>query len=55
VTAQVPALVVVTVTPETVHTEGVSERNDTASPEVALAVKGTTLLSGVQDSHGERL
>jgi len=40
VTAQVPGLVVVTVAPETVHTAGVSERNDTASPEVALAVSG---------------
>jgi hypothetical protein len=39
---QVPAIVVVTVAPETEHTAGVFERNDTASPEVALAVKGTT-------------
>src|SRR5712691_5908922 len=39
--AQVPAAVAVTVAPETLHTEGVSERNDTASPEVADAARVT--------------
>ena len=37
-----PAAVVVTVPPETVHTDGVPELNDTASPEVVLADRGTT-------------
>src|SRR5689334_12871210 len=37
VTAQVPTAIAVTVSPETVHTEGVSERKDTTSPEVADA------------------
>jgi len=39
---QVPAAIAVTVAPETEHTAGVSEPNDTASPEVALADRGTT-------------
>src|SRR2546423_1884965 len=43
VTAQVPAAIAVTVTPETEHTEGVSERNDTTSPEVADAARVTGL------------
>src|SRR5262245_39580049 len=39
--AQVPAFMVVTVLPETVQTPGVSEANDTASFDVADAVRVT--------------
>ena len=48
-TAQVPAEAVVTVAPETVHTDGVSELNDTASPEVVLADRGTTWPTAAAD------
>jgi hypothetical protein len=39
--AHVPALTVVAVLPETVHTPGVSEVNDTASFDVADADRAT--------------
>ena len=38
---QVPRATVRTVDPDTVHTWGVSEVNDTGSPEVAVADKAT--------------
>jgi len=46
---QVPPAIAVTVPPETVHTEGASERNDTTSPEVADAARGTTWPTAAAD------
>ena len=49
VTAQVPTAIAVTVSPETVHTEGVSERKDTTSPEVADADREATWPTALAD------
>src|SRR5689334_19986534 len=43
VMVQVPVWLAVTVVPETVHTSGVSDRNDTVSSEDAVAVRVTGL------------
>ena len=42
-----PAATVVTIVPETVHTSGVAERNETGSPDDALACRVTGVPTGV--------